>query len=129
MGEPIWLRAIRKSKGGARVIAKYQKPADPNAGERLPDFVHVTGNEYFRLDQMPLRSYVKCVAVGGGVSWWAKDPLGHVIVWEGSLVVEHEDRTITVEGVIANLGPYEPCWRGRLMRGIWTPVEGGSDVA
>lgn len=63
--EPKWLKAIRKTKGGARVIAKHQKPRGENEGLRLPDFVHATGNEYFRLDEPKPGGYVKCVGTAG----------------------------------------------------------------
>lgn len=72
--EPKWLQAIRKSKGGPRLIAKYQRPPDSDVGERLPDFLHATGNEYFRLDVAKPRAYVRCVGLAGrGVHVW--DPL------------------------------------------------------
>lgn len=52
--------SFSKPKISARLKAKYSKPPPPN-GERLPDFVHATGNEYFRLDKPKPYAYVKCV--------------------------------------------------------------------
>lgn len=140
--EPKWLQAIRRQKGGPRLIAKYNKPKDSDEGERLPDFVHYTGNEHFRLDQAKPRAYVKCVGPervsGQGwvidcpVSWWYCDPLGHWGTLATADVVEHEDGTISVRGTINNHGPYEPWWRGTLLRGVWSghaiPVEASQAV-
>lgn len=145
--EPKWLKDLRKLRGGARVIAKYQKPKAEGEGERQPDFVHVTGNEYFRLDVPKPRAYVKCVGpqqdghdwpddMGGAcvrcggardslvgecvpVSWWYCDPLGHWGRLATAVVVEHADSTISVAGTINNHGPYEPWWRGTLLKGVW----------
>lgn len=61
MGEPKWLKDIRKTPGGPRLIALYTRPRAVGEGERLADFVHVTGNEYFRLDQPKPGAYVRCV--------------------------------------------------------------------
>jgi hypothetical protein len=109
-----------KPKISARLKTKYSKPPPPN-GERLPDFVHVTGDEYFRLDKPKPYGYVKCVWTDGTPSWWACDPLGHWMPFtvQGYEVFEHEDGTITVSGVIENRGPYQPWWRGTITRGLW----------
>lgn len=81
MSEPRWLQAIRKSRGGPRLIAKYQgRPRAENEGERLPDFVHVTGYEYFRLDQPKPRCYVKCVGPPGAHVW--PSPTDRVVLGE-----------------------------------------------
>lgn len=61
--EPKWLKDIRKSKGGARVIAKHKPPRVENQGERLPDFIHEREGDYFRLDVPKPMAYVKCVQV------------------------------------------------------------------
>lgn len=77
--EPRWMKELRKLPGGARVIAKYQRPTDPNAGERLPDFVHATGHGHFRLDVPKPMAYVKCVGPTSDHHVWP-DPTGTVII-------------------------------------------------
>lgn len=128
MGEARWVRELRKFPGGARVIAKYQRPPVEGAMTRLPDFIHVTGNEYFALDKPKPRAVVKCVGPGDIVAWWYCDPIGHWgrVSEEHSLraVEEHDDGTVTLyqAAVFQNVGPYEPWWRGTLIEGVWTGV-------
>lgn len=127
--EPLWMKELRKLPGGARVIAKYKKPKAEGTGERLPDCVGALG--FFRLDTAANRSYVKCIAEGGGVTWWYRDPLGHWAVTgaahlrpdgepcAGCRAVEEDDGTLTIRGEINNYGPYETWWRGTLLKGVW----------
>lgn len=147
---PRWKQALPK-----RLLLKYEPPKKPGEGERLPDFVHLTGSEYFRLDKPKPGAYVKCVGpvaeehhwhdavcVACGieyadagphfaghpectpVSWWYCDPMGHWGRLGSDLpVLEHEDGSITVQGTIENVGPYEGAWCGTLERGVWTAIE------
>lgn len=147
--EARWLKNLRKR--APRLVAKYQKPKVKGEGERLPDFVHVTGYESFRLDVPKPGAYVKCVGpsqdghdwpedmasacarcgvardslVGecSPVSWWLCDPHGHWLACsqKGYEVFEHEDGTITVSEMVENPGPYDDVYTGMLRRGIWSP--------
>lgn len=162
-GMPRWKQALPK-----RLLLKYEPVKKPGEGERLPDFVHATESDYFRLDVPKPGAYVKCVAlaherhvfdtsepredeykvllpircercgiaskdagpcfVGHAecvpVSWWYCDPLGHWGRLGADLpVLEHEDGTISVQGTIENVGPYEGAWCGTLERGVWTAIE------
>lgn len=46
--------------------------------------------------------------------WWVYPPRGSMRVMKSEQVTEHEDGTITVEGLIANKE-----WKGRLLNGAW----------
>ena len=46
--------------------------------------------------------------------WWVHPPRGSVRVAKPEIVTEHDDGTITVDGLIANKQ-----WKGRLVKGIW----------
>lgn len=103
-----------KDKLPKRLVMKYEHPKEPGEGERLPDFVHVTGYEHFRLDVPKPCGYVVCVEPPGEHvldvktdicercgktkraivmwwpdvctprSWWACDPLGHWLPLTGN---------------------------------------------
>lgn len=53
---PKWKEALPK-----RLLMKYEPVRKPGEGMRLPDFVHETGHEFFRLDKPMPGGYVKCI--------------------------------------------------------------------
>ncbi len=58
--------------------------------------------------------------IGGKVTWYICDPLGHVGRLVDHTVTEHEDGTITVSPSI--LDPAPGGWHGYLERGVWRPA-------
>lgn len=53
----------------AALKKKYAEPKMPQ-GPRLPDFVHETDSDYFRLDKPKPGCYVKCVGVKRDEHYW-----------------------------------------------------------
>lgn len=49
----------------------------------------------------------------GGV-WWVRPPRGGSSILPSERVIEHEDGTISVRGLVQL-----PAWNGRLERGVW----------
>lgn len=122
VGEARWLRELRKRS--PRLVARYQRPRAPGEGERLPDITH--DDDVFRLDVPQPLVYV-CDARGARPVWWACCPDGrwmYLTSWE---VTEHPSGTISVAGVISNYNARGLDWRGTLVQGIWTTIEGDDD--
>lgn len=122
MGEAKWIRELRKK--APRLVARYQRPRAENEGERLPDIKH--DEDVFRLDVPQLLAYV-CDKRGGRSSWWACCPDGRWMYFTSREIVVHPGGTISVVGVINSQRVDGPPWRGTLVQGIWTTIEGGND--
>lgn len=148
-GEPFWMKELRRLPGGARVIAKYKRPENPDAGERLMDFIHVTGDEYFRLDVPKPRCYVKCIGpvaerhdfvvarcvscrvsiADAGPTFAGHDECCPVAWWYCDPLghwgrLDGSDVTEQADGsittgLIDNHGTYDVWWRGTITNGVW----------